>query len=237
MNLADHVELKDKSLIARRGCKMRIIGLCGSLRQDSWNLKLLLNAIYLAADKGVDARYFSLFGLPLFNPDAEERPSHKVDALRRAVRGAEAVIIACPEQNGSMTAALKNAIEWLSQGGNDIAGKVFFIMGASPGRSGAMRMHAHASYSIESEGGFVLRQPRVLLPQIASLMDEDGSITSEYLRNLLVDAVEMVIWHAGRTTKDEDRKSEMNTPPGPCFQRRDHGSVGHRDTGLTGGYG
>ena len=216
---------------------MRIIGICGSLRQDSWNLKLLLNAIYLAVDKGVDARYFGLFGLPLFNPDAEERPSHKVDALRRAVREPEAVIIACPEQNGSMTAALKNAIEWLSRGGNDIAGKVFFIMGASPGRSGARRMHAHASYSIESEGGFVLRQPRVLLPQIASLMDEDGAITSEYLRNLLVDDVEMVIWHAGRTTKDEDRESDMNTPSGPCFQRRDHGSVGHRGSGLTSGYG
>ena len=176
---------------------MRIIGLCGSLRQDSWNLKLLLNAIYLAVDKGVDARYFSLFGLPLFNPDTEERPPYEVYALRRAVRTADAVIIACPEQNGSMTAALKNAIEWLSRGGNGIAGKVFFIMGASPGRSGAMRMHVHASYSIESEGGFVLHQPRVLLPRIASLMDEDGAITSEYLRNLLADAVDMVIWYAG----------------------------------------
>ena len=92
------------------------------------------------------------------------------------------MIIACPEHNGSMTAALKNAIEWLSRGGNDIAGKVFFIMGASPGRSGAMRMHVHASYSIESEGGFVLHQPRVLLPDIASLMDEDGAITSESVR-------------------------------------------------------
>ena len=61
-----------------------------------------------------------------------------------------------------------------------------------------MRMHVHASYSIESEGGFVLYQPRVLLPQIARLMDEGGAIISEYLRNLLVDAVEMVIWYAER---------------------------------------
>ena len=177
---------------------MKIIGICGSLRQDSWNLKLLLNALRVARDKGADARHFGLSGLPLFNADAEERPSQEVDALRRAVREAGAVIIACPEHNGSMTAALKNAIEWLSRGGNDIAGKVFFIMGASPGRSGAMRMHVHASYSIESEGGFVLHQPRVLLPQIADLMDEDGTITSESLRNLLVAAVEMVIWYAER---------------------------------------
>ena len=184
---------------------MRIIGICGSLRQDSWNLKLLLNFINAAREKGVSAGFFGLIGLPLFNPDAEEPPPYEVDALRRAVRGADAVIIACPEHNGSMTAALKNAIEWLSQDGNSIAGKVFFIMGASPGRSGAMRMHVHASSSIESEGGFVLHQPRVLLPQIADLMDEDGAITSEYLRNLLADAVDMVIWYAGtmRGTRNE----------------------------------
>ncbi len=95
---------------------MKIIGICGSLRSDSWNLKLLINAINLAVAKGVDARYIGLAGLPLFNPDAEERPSHEVDALRRAVREADAVIIASPEHNGSMTAALKNAIEWLVQG-------------------------------------------------------------------------------------------------------------------------
>ncbi len=177
---------------------MKIIGICGSLREDSWNLKLLINAINLAGDRGVDARYMSLDGLPMFNPDIEERPPHKVDALRRAVRQADAVIIACPEHNGSMTAALKNAIDWLSRGGNAIAGRVFFIMGASLGSSGAMVMHVHASYSIESRGGFVLHQPRVLLPHIAGLMDEDGAITSEDLRDLLVDAVDMVVRYAGK---------------------------------------
>ena len=36
---------------------MKVIGICGSLRQDSWNLKLLLNALRVARDKGADARY------------------------------------------------------------------------------------------------------------------------------------------------------------------------------------
>ena len=68
MNLADHAGLKDKSLIARRGCKMRIVGICGSLRQDSWNLKLLLNFINAARDKGVDAGFFGLIGPPCSTP-------------------------------------------------------------------------------------------------------------------------------------------------------------------------
>ena len=93
---------------------MKIIGICGSLRNYSWNLKLLINAINLAVGKGVDARHIGLGDLPLFNPDTEEQTFHYVDALRRAVREADALIIACPEHNGSMTAALKNAIEWLS---------------------------------------------------------------------------------------------------------------------------
>ena len=48
----------------------------------------------------------------MFHPDVEAQgiPAEAED-FRDAVRGADAIIIACPEYNGSMTATLKNAIE------------------------------------------------------------------------------------------------------------------------------
>ena len=134
---------------------MKVLGICGSLRKESWNLKLLRNILDKTADKGVETAYFDLNGVPLFHPDVEALGiPDEAETLRDAVREADAVIIACPEYNGSMTAALKNALEWLSRRGNLLNNKVFLIIGTGPGRSACARMHVHASYSLESEGGF-----------------------------------------------------------------------------------
>ncbi len=103
------------------------------------------------------------------------------------------MIVACPEYNGSMTAALKNALEWLSRRGNLLDGKVFFIIGTGPGRSACARMHVHASYSLESEGSFVLHQPRVLLPQVANFMDDSGEITDPDVGELLDQAATTLV--------------------------------------------
>ena len=180
---------------------MKILGICGSLRKESWNLKLLKNMLAEIEGRGVEASRFDLNSVPMFHPDVEAQgiPA-EAEAFRDAVREADAVVIACPDYNGSMTATLKNAIEWLSRQRNLMTGKVFFIIGTGPGRSGAPRMHMHASYSIESEGGYVLHAPRVLLPNVANFMDETGNITDPEVTDLLGQAAEALIDYAGRLT-------------------------------------
>lgn len=180
---------------------MKILGICGSLRKESWNLKLLKNMLAKVEEQGVEIARFNLNSVPMFHPDVEAQgiPAN-AESFRDAVRDADAVVIACPEYNGSMTATLKNAIEWLSRRGNLMTGKVFFIIGTGPGRSGCPRMHMHASYSIESEGGYVLHQPRVLLPHVANFMDESGYITDSEVADLLGHAAEALIDYAQRLT-------------------------------------
>ena len=180
---------------------MQILGICGSLRKESWNLKLLKNMLAEVEGQGAETILFDLGNVPMFHPDVEARgiPSD-AEALRDAVRNADAIIIACPEYNGSMTAALKNAIEWLSRRGNLLTNKIFIIIGTGPGRSGCPRMHMHASYSIESEGGYVLHQPRVLLPHVANFMDSAGNITDPEVIDLLAQAAEALIDYTKRLT-------------------------------------
>ncbi len=178
---------------------MKILGICGSLRKESWNLKLLKKMMEQTAAAGADTAIFDLNSVPMFHPDVEaEGIPDDAEAFRDAVRQADAVIVACPEYNGSMTATLKNAIEWLSRRGNLLTGKVFFIIGTGPGRSGCPRMHMHASYSIESEGGYVLQQPRVLLPQVANFMNPSGDITDPEVTELLSQAAETLIDYTKR---------------------------------------
>ena len=177
----------------------RILGICGSLRKESWNLKLLKNMLTQVEEQGTATTLFDLNSVPMFHPDVEAQGiPEDAETFRNAAREADAVIIACPEYNGSMTATLKNAIEWLSRRGNLLSGKVFFIIGTGPGRSGCPRMHMHASYSIESEGGYVLHQPRVLLPQVANFMDETGNITDPEVTELLSQAAETLIDYTER---------------------------------------
>ena len=112
---------------------MKILGICGSLRKESWNLKLLRNMLNQVADKGVETAIFDLNPVPMFHPDVEALGiPPEAESMRNAVRDADAVVVACPEYNGSMTAALKNAFEWLSRRGNLLNGKVFFIIGTGP---------------------------------------------------------------------------------------------------------
>ena len=180
---------------------MKILGICGSLRKESWNLKLLKNMLAEVEGRGVETSWFDLNSVPMFHPDVEAQGiPDDAEAFRDAVRDAHAVVIACPEYNGSMTATLKNAIEWLSRRGNLMTGKVFFIIGTGSGRSGCPRMHMHASYSIESEGGYVLHQPRVLLPHVANFMDEAGNITDPEVTDLLGQAADAVIDYTQRLT-------------------------------------
>ena len=179
---------------------MKILGICGSLRLQSWNMKLLRNFMSVIADKGADTEIFDLNGVPMYHPDVEaaEGIPPEAERLRRAIGDADAVVVACPEYNSSMSGALKNAFEWASRRGNVLAGKVFFVMGTGPGRSACARMHVHATYSLESEGAIVIHQPRVLLPVVTNFMTEDGEITDDSIVELLSQAADSVMWFAGR---------------------------------------
>ena len=179
---------------------VKMLGICGSLRKESWNLKLLNRMMDAFAAAGQDARIFDLNRVPMYHPDAEAADGIPpgAEALRQAIRESDAVTVACPEYNSSMTGALKNALEWASRGDNALAGKPFFVIGTGPGRSACARMHMHATYSLESEGAIVIHQPRVLLPTVTDFMSEDGAIVDETVSDLLNAAAASVISFAER---------------------------------------
>ena len=182
---------------------MKMLGICGSLRKESWNMKLLRRMMDAFAAAGHDARIFDLNGVPMYHPDAEAANGipPEAEALRQAIRDADAVTVACPEYNSSMTSALKNALEWASRGENVLRGKPFFVIGTGPGRSACARMHMHATYSLESEGAIAIHQPRVLLPTVTDFMTEDGAITDEAVSALLSDAAASVVEFAERLAR------------------------------------
>ena len=120
---------------------MKILGICGSLRRESWNLKLLNRAMQAFGRQGAETEIFDLNVVPMYHPDSEAADGIPPEAerMRQAILDADAIVVACPEYNSSMTSALKNAFEWASRSGNVLQGKIFFVFGTGPGRSASPR--------------------------------------------------------------------------------------------------
>ena len=142
---------------------MRILGLSGSLRRDSWNTALLHTAADLLAHHDFHAA--EIGDLPLMNQDLEQggRFPAPVERLRGEILAADAILIATPEYNASIPAPLKNAIDWASRPANVLAGKPAALCGASPGALGTAR----AQYPLRQTLGVLsvqlLGQPEVFI--------------------------------------------------------------------------
>ena len=119
---------------------LRVLTISGSLRRDSYNRRLLLEAAD-HAPTGVELHeWAALHAVPAYDEDLESDPTPEAVAeLREAIQAADAVLIATPEYNGSVPGALKNALDWASRPykTNALRGKPVAVFGASPSPRGA----------------------------------------------------------------------------------------------------
>ena len=119
---------------------MEILGLSGSLRRDSHNTRLLQGTRkLLPADVRFEI-FDQLAAIPPYSEDDEHRPPPAVAALRAAIAGSDAVLIATPEYNASIPGQLKNALDWVSRpvAATPLRGKPAAVIGASTGLFGAV---------------------------------------------------------------------------------------------------
>ena len=118
----------------------RILGICGSLRADSYN-RQLLSVLGEYFPDGVTFSIFDAVDVPVFNADLEsEGDPASVTALKDAIAAADLVVFGTPEYNGSIPGSMKNLIDWASRAPNPLHGKPAAIIGGSTGRFGT----AHA---------------------------------------------------------------------------------------------
>ena len=133
--------------------QVKLLALNGSLRTDSWNYKLVQNAGRGAEQSGASVTYLHLKNLPMpvFSEDLEkaEGMDSNARAFKELLIQHDGFLIASPEYNSSISAALKNAIDWASRGEEGespllaFKGKTATIMAASPGALGGLRGLVH----------------------------------------------------------------------------------------------
>ena len=174
---------------------IRILGIAGSLRRQSYNRGALRAAAELAPE-GATVETFDLDGIPGFSEDDERSPPEKVVELKRRIREADAVLFVTPEYNYSIPGVLKNAIDWASRPYGDSAwsGKPAAIMGASVGALGTARAQYHLRQVMVFLDMFPLNQPEVMIGNASGRFDSEGNLTDEqtkeFIRQLLHNLVE-----------------------------------------------
>jgi chromate reductase len=138
---------------------MRVLGISGSLRRDSLN-SALLRAAAERLPAGAELVEFELLReIPPYDSDLEaETTPEAVAELRRAMREADAVLVATPEYNHSIPGQLKNALDWASRpaGQSALNGTPAAVVGASTGMFGAVWAQAEARKVLGALGGRVV---------------------------------------------------------------------------------
>src|SRR5689334_12995518 len=165
---------------------IRILGIAGSLRRESYNRAALRAATQLVP-QDASLEVFELDGIPGFNQDEEKNPPAKVVELKRRVRDAHAILIVTPEYNYSVPGMLKNAIDWASRpyGDSAWAGKPVAIMGASIGTLGTARAQYHLRQMFVFLNMYAVNQPEVMVSNAHKHFAHNGRLTDETAQKLI----------------------------------------------------
>ncbi|EHA8590688.1 NADPH:quinone oxidoreductase [Cocos nucifera] len=125
---------------------IRVAAICGSLRKASCNRGLIRRAIELCNESipGMQIEHVDIEPLPFCNTDLEIDGKYPppVEAFRRKILEADSILFASPENNYSLSAPLKNAIDWASRPPNVWADKTAAVVSAAGG-SGGKRSQYH----------------------------------------------------------------------------------------------
>ena len=165
--------------------KPRILAFAGSLRRESFNKKLVPIAAKVARDAGAEVTLIDLkdFPLPVFDQDleAEQGMPENGKKLKQLFIDHDGLLLACPEYNSSITAVLKNAIDWVSRPAPGepslvaFRSKVATLMSASPGALGGLRGLVHVR-SILSNIGVIVLPDQIAVPKAHEAFNADGSL-------------------------------------------------------------
>ena len=172
---------------AREERELRVAGFAGSLRAASFNRALLRAAKELAPAE-MKIEILEIGGIPVFNADLEaEGDPEPVAAFKRAVGGADGLLIATPEYNLGVPGVTKNVIDWASRPprGSVLDGKPVALMGATPGMGGTARGQSQLRQAFVFTNSYAMPQPEVLVRKASDLFDSDGRLTDEATREHL----------------------------------------------------
>jgi len=165
--------------------KPKILAFAGSAREASFNKRLVKIAAHGAQNAGAEVTLLDLreLPLPIYDADLESAEGLPENArrLKELFSSHDGFLISSPEYNGSISALLKNTIDWVSrpvEGGPPLAGfagKVAAIMSISPGALGGLRGLVHVRAILSNLKVLVLPD-QISIPEANDAFTDRGEL-------------------------------------------------------------
>ena len=159
---------------------IKISAIVGSLRKDSFNRQLALEAGRLVGDQA-EFRLLDFSDVPLLNQDIEYPAPDAVRRVRETIKSVDGIWFFSPEYNHFFPGVLKNLIDWLSRPVSDSEGQVLngkpaAVSGISPGMSGTGIAQDHLVTLISFLNMRVMNMPRLTIPNANQQADPNGKL-------------------------------------------------------------
>jgi chromate reductase len=179
-------EVRERAPLKRKKPIIRILGISGSARRRSYNTALLEEAKELLPE-GAALEVYDVSMFPLYNQDMEVEIPASVRRFKEEIRRADAILFATPEHNYSITAVLKNAIEWGNRPEEDNSwdGKPAAIMSASTSPRGGVRAQLHLRQILVDLNMYPINKPQLLVARAQEQFDANLKLTNTEFRGTL----------------------------------------------------
>lgn len=177
---------------------MKFVGLVGSNADQSYN-RMLLQYIRRQFKTKFELEVLEIDDVPMFNQDKNWKESFQLRLLYNKITRADGVVIATPEHNHTITAALKSVLEWLSYDVHPFDSKPVMIVGASYYDQGTSRAQVHLRKILEAPGvnAYALPGNEFLLGKAKEAFDEAGNIISNGTVKFLEQCLDNFVKYVG----------------------------------------
>ena len=162
---------------------MKVVGIGGSLRKESYSMQ----ALHLAAERieklGAEVQVLDLKEMTLpFCDGGSDYPDYPdVAVMKAAVKDVDAVILATPEYHGSVSGVIKNALDLMSF--DEFSGKVTGFISVLGGQSNSNALNEMRVIMRWVHAWSIPEQ--IAIGQAWKAFDTDGKLVDEKLAERL----------------------------------------------------
>lgn len=166
--------------------KHNIAVLVGSLRKESYNLKVAKTLMAIAPES-LSLELVEIGDLPMYNEDSDANPPEEYKTFRERIKSCDGVLFLTPEYNRSVSAVLKNAIDVGSRpyGKNSWDGKPGAVISVSISSLGGFGANHHLRQSLVFVNVHAMAQPEAYIGNAADLFNEEGELINESTKEFL----------------------------------------------------
>lgn len=170
---------------------IKVIAICGSLRKYSYTRRALQIALKGAQEQGAETQLIDLrdYNLVFYGMTEEKNYPDDVFRLRRTVKEAQGIILGTPEYHGSLSGALKNALDLMSF--EELGGKMIGLVGISGGLLGAVNALNSLRNIGRSLHAWVLPQ-QISITESHKAFDKEGNTTDPKTARKLMEIGQLV---------------------------------------------